>query len=183
MDISSQCNVSTETFFKNLEENRNAIQNSWSYITETLNTALEYQDTDKLLRLIPYIEQGEGTLAYEYIGESRRVLQILHIIQLELTYQKTPFFLHCTDKDSLMEKYMLSLFAIRRLFFQLSADSVREASGFLQHNKLSVFAIYIMTREDLTGAGSALYDKIAEICSAYWNDGDKQLFLSLTAGN
>lgn len=182
MDISAKSNVSTDKFFKNLEENKSTIQNAWSYITETLNTALKYQNTDKLLRLIPYIEQGEGTLAYENIGESRRILQILHIIQLELTYQKTPFFLYCTDKDSLMEKYMLSLFAIRRLFFQLSEDSVKEAAKLLLHSQPSAFALYVMAQEDLITADSALYDKIAEICSVYWDDGDKQLFQSLTAG-
>lgn len=183
MDISAGLNLSTDKFFENLSQKKDAVGASWSYITGTLDTALKTQNSKALLRLIPYIEQGEGTPAYEYIGESRRILQILHMIQLELTYQKTPFFLHCTDKDSLMEKYMMSLFAIRRLFFQLSADSVKEASDFLLHNKLSVFAIYIMTQEDLINAGSALYHTITEICSAYWNDGDKQLFLSLTAGN
>ena len=142
---------------------------------------LNTQDVKALLDLIPYIEQGKGALAYEHIGESRRILRILHIIQLELAYQKTPFFLHCVDKDSLMEKYMVSLFALRRLFFQLSEDSVIEAADWLLHNKLSVFAVYVMTQEDLINADNALYDKIVEICSAYWNDGDKQLFLSLTA--
>lgn len=183
MDISPQLNLSTENFFENLEKNKDAIWDSWSYITKTLNAALKHQDTDKLLSLIPYIEQGAGAPAYEHIGESRRILRILHIIQLELTYQKTPFFLHCIDKDSLMEKYMLSLFALRRLFFQLSADSIKEAADLLLHNTLSVFAVYVMTQEDLINADSALYDKIIEICSAYWNDGDKQLFLSLTAGS
>ena len=182
MDISSQLNLSTEKFFKRLEKNKDAIRDSWSYITETLNAALKHQDTDMLLNLIPYIEQGEGALAYEYIGESRRILRILHIIQLEIAYRKTPFSLHCADKGSLMEKYMLSLFALRRLFFQLSADSVKEAADLLLHNTLSVFAVYVMTQEDFITADNVLYDKIAEICSAYWDDGDKQLFLSLTAG-
>lgn len=183
MDIYAGLNLSTDKFFQELDKERDAVRASWTYITDTLDAALKTQDGKALLELIPYIEQGEGALAYKHIGESRTVLRILHITQLELTYQKTPFFMHCADKDSLMEKYMLSLFALRRLFFELSADSVKEAADWLLHNKLSVFAIYVMTQEDLINAGSALYDKIAEICSAYWNDGDKQLFLSLTAGN
>lgn len=183
MDISTQLKLSTDRFFQELDENKDAIGASWSHITTTLDTALNIQDNKALLDLIPYIEQGEGARAYEHIGESRRILQILHIIQLELAYQKTPFFLHCVDKDSLMEKYMLSLFALRRLFFQLSEDSIEEAADWLLHNKLSVFAVYVMTQEDLINADSNLYGILAEICSAYWNDDDKQLFLSLTAGN
>lgn len=183
MNISTGLKLSTDKFFEELDQKKEAVQASWSYITGTLDTALKAQNSQALLELIPYIENGEGTPAYEHIGESRTILRILHIIQLELHYQKTPFFLHCTDKDSLMEKYMLSLFAIRRLFFQLSENSVKEAADWLLHNRLSVFAIYVMTREDLINAGSALYRTITEICSAYWNGGDKQLFLSLTGEN
>lgn len=183
MDISAQLNLSTDKFFQELNESKEAIRTSWSYIANTLDTALKTQNSKALLELILYIEQGEGTSAYEHIGESRQILRILHIVRLELTYQKTPFFLHCADKNSLMEKYMLSLFALRRLFFQLSEDSVKEAEDWLLHNKLSVFAVYVITQEDLINADNALYGRIAEICSAYWNTGDKQLFLSLTAGN
>lgn len=183
MDISSQLNASTEAFFQELEKNKNVLQASWSYITETLNTALLQQDAEVLLRLIPYMEQGEGRLSYTHIGESRRILRILHIIQLELSYKKTPFFLHCTDKDSLMEKYLLSLFALRRLLFQLTEDSVKEAEDFLIYSRLSAFAIYIILQEELIHPTPALYDKIVSLCSAYWSDADKALFLSLTAGS
>ena len=130
----------------------------------------------------PLYGAGGGTLAYAHIGESRRVLRILHIIQLELTYKKTPFFLHCTNKNSLMEKYMLSLFALRRLAFQLAEDSVKEAQNYLSTGRLSVFAIYIILQEDLICPTQALYDGILSLCSAYWNAADKELFLSLTAG-
>lgn len=183
MDITSQLNSSTEAFFQELEKNKRALQDSWVYIAGTLNTALVQQDAETLLSLIPYMEQGEGTLAYAHIGESRRLLRILHIIQLELAYRKMPFFLQCTDKDSLMEKYMLSLFALRRLAFQLAEDSVREAQDYLSASRLSVFAIYIILQEDLICPTQALYDSILSLCSAYWSDNDKQLFLSLTAGS
>lgn len=182
MDISTRLNLSTDQFFQELEENKDAIQNSWSYITEALNAALDHQDAEALLLLISYIEQGDGALAYAHIGETRRILRILHIVRLECKYQKTPFFLRCTDKDSLMEKYMLSLFAIRRLLFRLSEASLEETAGWLLSVKLSVFAVYVITREELLTPDNALYDKIAEICSAYWSNDDKELFSSMTTG-
>lgn len=182
MNLSSQLTQSADAFFKELENSKPAIQASLSYITEVVNTALAHQDSDALLALIPYIEQGDGATAYSYIGEVRRILHILHIIQLELTYQKTPFFVGCAGKDSLMEKYMLSLFALRRLAFQLAEDSVKEAQSYLSTSRLSVFAIYIILQEDLICPTQALYDSILSLCSAYWNAADKELFLSLTAG-
>ncbi|MCM1215140.1 MAG: hypothetical protein NC548_11540 [Lachnospiraceae bacterium] len=180
MDISTRLNLSTDQFFQELEENKDAIQNSWSYITETLNTALGHQDAEGLLRLIFYIEQGDGALAYAHIGETRRILRILHIVRLECKYQKTPFFLRCADKDSLMEKYMLSLFAIRRLLFRLSEASMEDAAEWLLSSQPSVFAVYVITQEELLTPDNALYGKIAEICSAYWSNDDKELFSSLT---
>ncbi len=181
MDTSSQLITSTNAFFTELEKNKDAVKASWSHITQTIDAALAAHDDRALLALIPYIEQGEGTLAYEYIAESRCILRILHIIRLELAYQKAPFFLHCTDKDSLTKKYTTSLFALRRLFFRLSPNSMEEAANRLLSSRLSVFAVYVMTQEDLITPDKVLYDKIAEICFSYWDDDDKKMFLLLTA--
>ena len=48
MDISFQLNSSTEAFFQELEKNKKALQDSWAYITETLNTALLQQDSSTI---------------------------------------------------------------------------------------------------------------------------------------
>lgn len=181
MDTSSQLLASTDAFFAELETNKEAIRDSWNHIVATLDEALANRDSKTLLALIPYIEQGDGALAYEYIAETRRILRILHISRLELSYQKDPFFSQCTDKQSLMEKYMTALFALRRLFFRISEDSVEEAEDWLTGNPLSVFAVYVMTQEDLITPDNALYEAIADICFSYWNDDDKKIFLSLTA--
>ncbi len=89
MDISSQLNSSTEAFFQELEKNKKALQDSWAYITETLNTALLQQDAEALLSLIPYMEQGDGTLSYAHIGESRRKDSAHHSLRAYL--QKNAF--------------------------------------------------------------------------------------------
>lgn len=183
MDTSRDSNSSTDGFFQQLEEQKSALQTSWNYITHTLNNALALSDYESLLGLIPYMEQGDGTLAYEYIGESRRLLRILHFIQLELRHQKIPFSSDCTDKNSLLEKYMLTLFALRRLSFRLSDSSVEEAAIWLQRNRLSVFAVYVITQEELIIPDKALYDTVNEVCSFYWTADEQQLFISLTGGN
>lgn len=168
-----------EEYFKQLELDKEDTQNAQSYIVETINSALEKQDISPLLSLIPYIEEGEGYLAYQYIGEIHRTLQILHIIQLESHYQKEPFCTDCQDNDALTEKYMLSLFAFRRLLFHLSEDSFNDAVFYLQNRPLSVFAAYIITQNELIIPEDSLFEKLLAVYSEIWSDEDVQLFLSM----
>ena len=79
-----------------------------------------------------------------------------------------------------MEKYLLSLFALRRLLFQLSEESIDAAASFLKVNLLSPFAIYIILQDDLIIPNAALYQTIATIYDNIWSISDTQLFFSLT---
>lgn len=174
-----------EQYFHELNQDKNATQAAWLCINNTINETLNgqkngRQNIDLLLSLIPFIESGDGKLPYKYIGETHRILRILHIVEMEHKYQMPPFCSGCNDKASLIEKYMLSLFALRRLLFHLSDVSVEDAVLYLQQNPLSVFAVYIITQGDLIQPDHALYHKIAEIYSDYWSESEYQLFLSLT---
>lgn len=174
-----------EQYFQELSRDREATQAACSHIDNTLNEALNMdktgrQDIDLLLSLIPYIESGDGELPYKYIGETHRIFRILHIIEMENKYQMTLFCSGCNDKASLMEKYMLTLFAFRRLLFHLSDASAEDAVTYLQQNPLSVFAVYVITQDDLILPDAKLYEKIAEIYCDLWSHSTHQLFLSLT---
>lgn len=171
--------LEAEQYFRELESEKEATQAAEQSITNTLERALKMQDTDLLLTLIPYIETGEGHLAYKYLGETHRILRMLHIIELERKYHKNLFSSGCSDKKSLWEKYMLSLFAFRRLLFQLSDTSVEEAALYLQQADLSVFAVYVILKDDLILPDASLYEEIIRICSDRWSEGDIQLLLSL----
>lgn len=173
-------NNSIELYFKELSQNKAAIAMADQYITEILNDALASPDYDRLLSLIPYIEAGNGRLAYQCLGEHHRILHILHIISLELKYKKSLFSSGCTDRKSLLEKYMLSLFAFRRLLFRLSESSFAEAASYLCKNELSVFAVYTIIQNELIIPDYSLYEKIVDIYSDYWSNKDIQLLRSLT---
>ena len=176
--IESLC-AEADKYFKQLEKDKKATQKAHKYITDTINNALAGQDISLLLSLIPYIEEGEGHLAYQYIGEIHRTLQILHIIQLECRYHKEIFCVDCRDNNALTEKYMLSLFAFRRLLFQLSDDSFNEAVYYLQNRPISVFAVYVITQNELIIPNDALYENLLAVYSGIWSDADAQLFLSM----
>lgn len=174
-----------EQYFQELSQDREATKTACFHIDNTLDEALNMhktgrQDIDLLLSLIPYIESGEGELSYKYIGETHRIFRILHIIGMEHKYQMTLFCFDCNDRTSLVEKYMLTLFAFRRLLFHLSDSSTEDAVNYLQQNPLSIFAVYVITQDDLILPNKDLYQKIGEIYYDYWSESERQLYLSLT---
>lgn len=165
-----------ERFFLKECESREAVEIANQHITYTLDTALVKQDQKLLLSLISYIEAGEGVIAYKYTGELRRILRILHIVDLEQKYHKSSFEAGCTSKEMLLEKYMLSLFALRRLLFQLSEISMTEAADFIRRSRLSVFAVYTIIQDDLIIPNRSLYELLMEICADFWDESDINLF-------
>lgn len=171
--------LEADNYFRELSQNRENIENAWNFITRTINEALSCQNTDLLLSLIPYIEEGHGTHAYKHIGESRRVLRVLHIIELEIKYGKIPFSCGCRTMQEMLEKYLLILFAIRRLQFRPSEAAVSDAVYYLSQNNLSVFAIFVITQQDLIIPDQALYEQIIRIFAEDWTASDQELLTSL----
>lgn len=168
-----------DQYFKELKQDEPIAKNVFDTITTTINQALAQQDYSMLLKLTPYIEKGEGHFAYKYIGETHRLFRILHIIELEQKYHKLPFSHNCSDYTSLMEKYMLTLFALRRLLFQLSDDSINDAATYLLHSNLSIFAVFTITQDELLIPNDLLYQTLIEIYAEHWKKEDVQLLLSL----
>lgn len=173
--------LEADNYFRELSQNRENIENAWNFITRTIDEALSCQDTDLLLSLIPYIEEGHGAHAYKHIGESRRILRILHIIELEIKYGKIPFSYGCHTMRELLEKYLLALFALRRLQFRPSEAAVSEAVYYLSQNNLSVFAIFIITQQDLIIPNRDLYEQIIRLFEKDWTAADQELLTSLIA--
>lgn len=171
--------LETDLSFRELAENREATKAVVKQIDDTIDQALSEKNTPLLLSLIPYIESGAGQLAFKYIGKTHRILRILHIIELEDKFHKKLFSADCLSKAALWEKYMLSLFALRRLLFQLSESSIAEACGYLLQNTLSPFAVYVILQGDLILPDDALYDRIITVYSDKWSNEDIQIFRSL----
>lgn len=169
----------TNDFFINFSKRKECTYDSFSYIQNIANQALSGKDYDKLLSLIPYMESGDGYYAFRYIGEARRIFRILSILSLEQKFNKTLFCLDCTSLDSLMEKYVLVLFALRRLSFQLSEDSVEDALFFLRTKALTPFSVYLLTKDELIAPTPALYELILNLYEDLWTNEDITQYLSL----
>ena len=170
-----------EDYFRQMELDYNATQNAYKHILDTIDAALAKGNLSLLYGLIPYIEEGNGHLAFQYIGKTHRYLRMLNIIVLEDKYQKSLFCSGCSSAEALWEKYMLTLFALRRLRFQLSEDSVDQAVAYLQSRPVSHFAAYMMVQDELLIPDEAFYKALSQVFAQDWSPADMQQFLALTS--
>lgn len=170
-----------EDYFHQMELDFDATQNAYQHILATIDKALLKRRYSALYELISYIEDGEGHLAFQYIGKTHRILRMLNIITLENKYQKKLFCNDCDSVKSLWGKYMLTLFAFRRLHFRLSEESTDEAVVYLQNHPISHFAAYMMTQDELIIPDQAFYETLALIYAQDWSPADMQQFFALTS--
>ena len=138
-------------FLTELERDRSAVQEAHTYIIDTINDALKQGDTERLIGLLPYIEEGAGSITLKYINEVHDIVRILNTIKLERKYapDKELFSSGCKNFEELYGKYHLAVFSFRRMLFMLSDASVEEAIGFLQDNSVSEFAAYMIVKDAL----------------------------------
>lgn len=169
-----------EDFFRQMNIDLDATQKAYQHILTTLNAALAVKDYPALLELIPYIEEGAGHLTFQYIGKTHRLLRMLNIIKLENSYGKLLFCSDCDNEEALWEKYMLTLFAFRRLIFRLSDESVSEALTYLQGHPVSHFAAYIMIQGELLKPSQDFCETLTNIYAEIWSPADTQQFFALT---
>ena len=176
MSIPKQLEEEANQYIKELAENKEMIRSTYQHITDTITQALRAEDYDRLFSLIQYIENLKGTLSYSFTGRLHRILRCLHIIRLEYKYQCPLFCDGCLDADSLYDKYVTCLFALRRLTFRLSPESIEEAKSFLRANVLSPFAIYTLSSDDRIDATKSFYMQILDLYSDIWSETEIQIF-------
>lgn len=179
MKTLSRLSLETENYFRQMEQDLDATRTAYRHILTTLDAALPKRDYVALDELIPYIENGEGHLAFQYIGKTHRFLRMLHIMELESKYQKIMLCAGCDSAEALWEKYMLTLFSFRRLVFRPSRESEEEAVIYLQNHPVSHFAAYMMVRDELVIPDQAFYETVALIYAQTWSSGDIQQFFAL----
>lgn len=181
MRTPSDLRQEAEDYFRQMELDLEATQNAYQHILATIDNALAKKDYSALYGLIPYIEEGEGHLAFQYIGKTHRILRMLNIIALEDKYHKILFCDGCDSAEALWEKYMLTLFSFRRLLFQLSDESAEEAATYLQNHPVSHFAAYMMVQDDLLIPNQAFYETLSLIYEQIWKPEDSQQFFTLAS--
>ncbi len=168
--------LEAEFYFQQLKLDQKETLSALRHIGQVANNALASNDIPSLLSLIPYIESGKGKLAWEYKAEARRLYRILSIIYLETSYHLPPFCLGCESKEALLEKYLITLFALRRLHFSLSEKSKTEAGQFLRSANLSPFAIHLALQSELALSGMDMYQALETLYWSSWGENEKSLY-------
>lgn len=131
---------------------------SYNTILSSINTLLTENNLDSLSSIISYIEEGNGLYAFNYIGSTHRLLRILYILQLETKYSSSALFiLGCSNTDDLMNKYVLTLFALRRILFSFTEESVTDAIAWLQQNSVSYIAVQIIIQSERINPNNKIY--------------------------
>ena len=171
----------TNAFFSNLAQYKDVTFSSYNHIINTIDNSLAAQNIDCLLSLIQYMQSSDGQYAFRYLGDVRRIYRILSIITLERNHCKTLFCSSCFSYEQLKEKYLLALFALRRITLELSDESIEEAITFLLKQQLTPFAYYFMLKDELLLANNHMYDIIIELNNEYWTPEDTKQFLMLVS--
>lgn len=169
----------TADFFKHLAQYKEKSQDAYKYIVEHIDKALANSDYEKLLDLIPYMTSGDGYYAFRYNGEARRVFRILSIISLEHSFKKTLFCAGCSSFEQLMEKYLLSLFALRRITMNLSLESVEDAIYYLQSQNLTYISLCFILRDELIPNNTEMHQTLINIFKNHWTVQEIQQFPAL----
>ncbi|MBE5884324.1 MAG: hypothetical protein E7291_07935 [Lachnospiraceae bacterium] len=168
-----------ENYFTQIDTHAEDIQSSYQHIISVLDDALSRQDGEALLQLIPYIEQGDGRFAFQHVGKTHRFHRMLHIIRLEAAFHQSLFSEGCTSARELWEKYSLTLFAMRRLLFCLSEESMAEAVHYLHNRPISYLAAFTIMQNELPALNKAFYETLAQIYEEIWSTEEIRQFYSL----
>lgn len=171
---------STADFFEKLPYYYNRGEKAYKHIEEMFNELWKDRDAQRIQRLIAYIEEGEGNYAYRYIGGVHRILNLLHALQLEVKYGCVPVIDGCMSMREVIDKYMTALFALRRICFHLSEESVQEADEILNKFRLSPFAVYFILYNDLIVPDDKICKTIYLQYMMIWNAMEKNMFIELT---
>ena len=165
-----------EQSFEKINCENEASKEAYDHIMNVLGQALDTQDVNLFLSLVSYIESDKGISSHKCNSDIRRLYIILHIVELEKKAGIKLFFTDCHTVSDLLEKYILTLFALRRLAF-----SVNDAVSYLRQTELSVFAIHLIIENDLIRSEIALYEKVINVYSGIWNNHDIRQLLYLIA--
>ena len=170
-----------EQSFEKINCENEASKEAYDHIMNVLGQALDTQDVNLFLSLVSYIESDKDISSHKCNSDIIRLYIILHIVELEKKAGIKLFFTDCHTVSDLLEKYILTLFALRRLAFSISDASVNDAVSYLRQTELSVFAIHLIIENDLIRSEIALYEKVINVYSGIWNNHDIRQLLYLIA--
>lgn len=102
-------------------------------------------------------------MIFDTVGEMRRMRRIVEVMDLEKTNHFSLFSEGMHNTDELMEKYMLTIFSIRRFELEPTEELVEEGLQFLLQNRISPVAISQIVAEELFVPCAEILENLAKV--------------------
>lgn len=168
-----------DEYFEQYQGKIASAETEWKKITEAIDEGLQENYHEVFHKVSEYMTQGSGKAAAENIGEALRGLRVCNIVDMELEYGMQPLCRECRSLGDLLDKYMLVLFSLRRLCFDLSMESMEEAGAFLTNNQISVICVAVLLREELIAYDDWGLKRICDNMKDVWTKKDVAMLQAL----
>ncbi|MBD5464735.1 MAG: hypothetical protein HDR22_02775 [Lachnospiraceae bacterium] len=168
----------SERILQKLETDKSYCFDLYKTMKQHIDVCLGNKQYEALFDLLPYFEEPDSYPQFHNSSETRRIRILLHILKLELKFEKTPFFSTANDFNSLMEQYLLTVFAMRRLELALSEEAMAEAAAYLTTISPSIYAAMFLSQQEYFENYGNLYWNLYTCMKSFWSIVDKIQWLT-----
>lgn len=168
-----------EDEFKLINKSKDLVLDFDNNLWELIAMFLEVQSNETLEVLNDFIEKEKNSLAFQLSCDSIRARRLINIFTKEKECSFNSFASNVKTIEQLKEKYLLTIFAIRRIELNPSDKMFEEGVLFLINNNISPVAIVKVIEEELIVEKIKTREKINEIFKALGND-DFEWYISKT---
>jgi proteasome lid subunit RPN8/RPN11 len=182
ISLKEQLNIFDEQLDR-FEADKDYCMEVYQHMQELADECFRSGEYDKLFELSPYFESPKSYPKFHMTGETYRINILLNIIRIEHSYPGSVPFLSDVDSfESYVEKYTLTIFALRRLELALAEQSMQEARAYLENIHLSPYVAAIIVENERFEKCPRLYWNLYECMADIWTAEEKIFWLKLFDG-
>lgn len=139
-DVLKECDEN----MRQLEQDKAYCFQKYGEIRTHIDLCLKNKDYPSLMTLSEYFKEADDKPHLHITSETIRVITLLQFLTMELEIGKTPFISSANDFATFMEQYTLTIFALRRLEFEISDQAMEEAVAYLNSIPFNIYSAMII---------------------------------------
>lgn len=167
-----------ERDFQKIDADKSYCFDLYKNMQQHIDLCLGNKQYEALFDLLPYFEEPDSYPQFRNSAETKRIHILLNILKLELKYEKTPFLSTANDYNSIMEQYLLTIFAMRRLELALSEEAMAEAATYLTSIPLTIYAAMFISQNEYFENYGNLFWNLYTCMKPFWTISDKIQWLT-----
>lgn len=140
---------------------------------KVLNMYLENQTEDNYQLFYKIFMENYNHMIFETMVEMKRIRRIVEILEMERTNHMKLFADGAANADALMEKYVLTIFALRRIELEPTKEMTEEAKLFLLDNYISPIAIVQIVGDELFLDAKKIFQTMETLYKDHAMDSEK----------